>query len=262
MFPDRIGRMKRFTLKAMRGLPRSQPNPAPRRSSRPGAWLPALLPGLLLPVLLGACAPAATQAGTVQASTPVTGVSFYPLESGLAWSYLLEGEAAGTAPYVLRSLGPTVFAGQKVLSFQLTGRGADQTWFRTVSAGGVQLLGLRKPGVNIRLDPPWQESPAEGAWRPGLTWQGQSEITISGDDGAVQKKGVLTYSYVVQERRAVQTPGGKFDVWVVTRQISDTVGGLFPATQQLWFAPFVGEVRTPEGLLLTARNFATRPGGQ
>ncbi len=255
--------MKRFTLKDMRGLLRSRPTPAPRRFPKPGAWVSSLLvPGFLLPVLLGACAPATTSPGTVQASTPVADVSFYPLESGLAWSYLLEGEVTGTAPYVLRSLGPTVFAGQKVLSFQLTGRGADQTWFRTVSAGGVQLLGLRKPGVNVRLDPPWQEFPAEGAWRPGLTWQGQSEITISGDDGAVQKKGVLTYSYVVQERRTVQTPGGKFDVWAVTRQISDTVGGLFPATQQLWFAPFVGEVRTPEGLLLTARNFAARPGGQ
>ncbi|GAA0517876.1 hypothetical protein GCM10008937_26760 [Deinococcus depolymerans] len=237
--------MKRFTLMAMR---------------RPS--LPALLPALLLPALLGACTPAVSGAGPVQASTPVSGVSFYPQESGLAWSYLLEGEDTGTAPYVLRALGPTVFAGQRVVAFQLTGRGADQTWFRTVGAGGAQLLGLRKPGVNVRLDPPWQEYPAENAWRVGLTWQGQSEITISGDEGTVQKRGQLNYSYVVQERRSVQTPGGRFDVWVVTRQISDTVGGLFPATQQLWFAPFVGEVRSPEGLLLTGRNFTTRSGGQ
>ncbi|PJI51518.1 hypothetical protein CTI14_58905, partial [Methylobacterium radiotolerans] len=27
-----------------------------------------------------------------------------------------------------------------------------------------------------------------------------------------------------------------------------------------WFAPFVGEVRTPEGLLLTGRNYASGEG--
>lgn len=261
MFPDRMDRMKRFTLKAMRG---SLPPALSAAFRRPrSAWPAALLvPALLVPALLGACAPAATQPVTVQASTPVSGVSFYPQQSGLAWSYQLEGEDAAAPVYTLRSLGPTVFAGQPVVSFQLTGRGADQTWFRTVGADGVRLLGLRKPGVNVRLDPPWQEYPAEGAWRVGLAWQGQSEITLSGDDGRVQKRGQLNYSYVVQERRTVQTPGGRFDVWVVTRQISDTVGGLFPATQQLWFAPFVGEVRSPEALLLTGRNFTTRSGGQ
>ena len=66
----------------------------------------------------------------------------------------------------------------------------------------------------------------------------------------------IEYSYLVQDRRRVETPAGTFEVWVVTRQLTDTLGGLFPATQQLWFAPFVGEVRSPEGLLLTGRNFA------
>lgn len=49
-----------------------------------------------------------------------------------------------------------------------------------------------------------------------------------------------------------------YNVFVVTRQISDDVGGLFPAAQQYWFAPFVGDVRTPEALLLTAKNFEVK----
>ncbi len=48
-------------------------------------------------------------------------------------------------------------------------------------------------------------------------------------------------------------------MWVVNRQITDTVGGLFPRSQEEWFTPYVGDVRTPEGLLLTDRNFT---GGQ
>jgi len=224
----------------------------------------SLLLSVLPALLLGACAPAATKtAEPVQASTPVSRVSFYPLETGLGWSYLPEGEAAGGLPYTLRALGPTVFVGQSVLAFGLTGRGADQTWYRRVGADGVQLLGFRKPGVTVRLEPPWREAPAEGAWRVGLGWEGVSRVTLTGDDGRTQAQGTLRYRYDVQDRRRVSTPAGAFDVWVVTRQISDDVGGLLfsstqAQTQQLWFAPFVGEVRTPEGLLLTGRNFGGR----
>ncbi|MEF2277959.1 hypothetical protein V3W47_06570 [Deinococcus sp. YIM 134068] len=223
-----------------------------------------LLLALPLVAALGACAPAAsrTAAPPVQASTPVGRVSFYPAETGLTWSYLPEGEAAGGTPYTLRTLGPTVFAGQAVLATQLTGRGADQTWYRRVDAGGVRLLGFRKPGATVRLDPAWTEAPAEGAWRVGLSWAGESRVTVTSDDGQVQAQGTLRYRYDVQDRRRVNTPAGAFDVWVVTRQITDDVGGLVagaqPQAQQLWFTPFVGDVRTPEGLLLTGRNFNAR----
>ncbi len=219
-----------------------------------------LLLALPLTAALGACAPAANPTGAppVQASTPVNRVSFYPQETGLTWTYLPEGEAAGGVPYTLRGLGPTVFAGQSVLASGLTGRGAEQTWYRRVDASGVRLLGFRKPGVTVSLDPAWVEAPAESAWRVGLGWQGESRVTITSDDGKVQAQGTLRYRYDVQDRRRVSTPGGSFDVWVVTRQITDDVGGLFPQAQQLWFAPFVGDVRTPEGLLLTGRNFNVR----
>lgn len=232
--------MSRLTLSPMRGRP-------------------SLLLTAPLLALLGACAPAATKtAPPVQASTPVSSVSFYPRETGLAWTYLPEGEPAGDLPYTLRALGPTVFAGQTVLAFALTGRGADQTWYRQIGADGVRLLGFRKPGVTVRLEPAWTEAPAEGAWRVGLAWEGQSRVTLTSDDGKVQAQGTLRYRYDVQDRRRVSTPGGAFDVWVVTRQITDDVGGLFPQAQQLWFTPFAGDVRTPEGLLLTGRNFGGR----
>lgn len=230
--------------------------PMPRLTLKPMRGPSSLLIAAPLLALLGACAPAATKtAPPVQASTSVSSVSFYPRETGLTWTYLPEGEPAGGLPYTLRALGPTVFAGQAVLAFELTGRGADQTWYRQVGASGVQLLGFRKPGVTVRLAPAWTEAPAENAWRLGLSWEGRSQVTLTSDDGKVQAQGTLKYRYDVQDRRRVTTPAGTFDVWVVTRQITDDVGGLFPEAQQEWFTPFVGDVRTPEALLLTGRNF-------
>ncbi len=246
MMADRMEGMPSLTLSTMSGHLRR-----------------ILSPALLGAALLVGCAPATapqSQGTPVASSTPVNRVSFSPLETGLTWTYQPEGEAAGGQPYTLRALGPTVFAGQTALAFELTGRGAQQTWFRQIGAEGVRLLGFRKPGVSVRLDPAWLEAPAEGAWRVGLNWEGVSRVTLTGDDGKVQAQGTLRYRYDVQDRRRVTTPAGTFEVWVVTRQIGDDVGGLFsPQVQQLWFAPFVGEVRTPEGLLLTARNFGGKP---
>lgn len=221
----------------------------------------APLGGVLLAGLLAACAPTQQAAPpTVTARTAASSVSFYPREAGLAWSYLPEGEAAGSDPYVLRTLGPTLYNTQQVEALELRGRGASTQWYRRFDAAGVTLLGIAKPGVNVMLEPGWQEWPAENAWRLGATWGGETRATVRDDAGAVKAQGTVTYRYLVQERRRVTVPAGSFDVWVVTRQVSDTLGGLFPATQQVWFAPFVGEVRTPEGLLLTGRNYASGEG--
>ncbi len=217
----------------------------------------------VLAAALSSCAPRQQQRGTVVTSTTnFSSVSFYPSETGLAWTYLPEGDVSTEAPYVVKQLGPTVFNGIPVLAAQMTGRGAEQTWYRTVDNSGVKLFGMRKPGVTISLNPAWQEAPAVGAWKVGLSWEGNSQITVSDDAGKVQANGTLKYRYDVQDYRQVKTPAGTYNVWVVTRQITDTVGGLFPAAQQYWFTPYVGDVRTPEALLMTGRNFTSKVGGK
>ena len=215
---------------------------------------------LLLPALLAACAPAqqARQA-PVTASTSVSQVSFYPFQAGLNWSYQPDGDTQGGQPYTLKALGPSVFGSVQAQAYNLSGRGADQTSYRLISVQGVQLLGFRKPGLSVRLDPPWQEALAEGAWKVGLAWQGESNITVQSDDGRTNVSGKVKYSYRVLDQRNVSIGTQSYRVWVVNRQITDTVGGLFPASQEQWFMPYVGDIRTPEGLLLTGRNFA---GGQ
>ena len=84
--------------------------------------LAAVLAGALC-AALGSCAPQATAPGTVQSSTPLTRASFYPQETGLQWAYLPEGEAAGSAPYAVQNLGPTLFGGEAVNASRMTGRG-------------------------------------------------------------------------------------------------------------------------------------------
>ncbi len=215
---------------------------------------------MLALALLAACAPTQqAQQTPLIATTAVSQVSFYPAEAGLSWTYLPDGDSSGAAPYTLRALGPVVFGSVQALSFGLTGRGAEQTSYRLISAQGVQLIGFRKPGLSVRLDPPWLERPAEGAWRVGLSWQGESGIQVQSDDGRVGVSGKVNYSYRVLDQRSVSIAGKSYSVWVVSRQITDTVGGLFPASQEEWFTPYIGDVRTAEGLLLTARNFS---GGQ
>jgi hypothetical protein len=212
---------------------------------------------LALMALMASCAP--TQSATkppISASTSVSAVSFYPSQAGLSWSYQPDGENAGGVPYVLRANGPSIFGSVEAQTFNLSGRGADQTSYRLISAQGVQLLGFRKPGLSVRLDPPWQEALGEGAWKVGLAWKGESNIVVQSDDGRTNVSGKVNYSYKVLDQRSVSIGNQSYRVWVINRQITDTVGGLFPASQEEWFAPFVGDVRTPEGLLLTGRNFS------
>lgn len=223
-----------------------------------------VLAGLALgSAVLTACVPASVRTAPVpevRATSSVSEVSFYPAQAGLMWTYLPQGEPASNAPYILRSNGPTIFKGQPVSEFSLTGRGAEQTWYRQVSDSGVQLLGFTKPGVLVNLEPAWRELPPAGDLRVGASWEGESRVTVMDTvKNVVAGGGTLKYRYDIQDRRQVSTPTGNYDVFVITRRVSDDLGGLFPAVQQMYYAPFVGEVRTYEDLLLTARNYSAAP---
>lgn len=202
---------------------------------------------------LAACAPVTQAPERATAQTPVAAASFYPQETGLTWEYLPAGEELTRPRYRLSVQGPAEFGGQRAVAYRMEGRGTDQTWFRQVGDGGVRLLGFTKPGLVVTLNPPMQELPPASDWRAGLTWEGESELQVIQGREVVQR-GRVTWRFSVLERRSVSVPAGGHEVWVVSRQLRDDVGGLFPLSEQLWFAPHVGEVRTPEGLLLVARN--------
>ncbi|WP_293912845.1 hypothetical protein [Deinococcus sp.] len=213
-------------------------------------------PLLLAPaLLLAACTPRQTvTAAPISGQTAVSSVSFYPKETGLNWTYLPEGESGGPL-YTLKALGPTLFGSAQVSAFELTGRGAQQTWYRQIDSSGQKLLGFRKPGLTVTLTPPWNEWPASNDWKVGLTWTGTTTARLRSDDARVDQSGSVTYLYNVLEQRQVTVRDQAFKVWVVNRQVTDTLGGVFPASETIWFAPFVGDVRTAEALLLSSRNF-------
>lgn len=217
-----------------------------------------LFPTAFAALALAACAPVAQAPERATAQTPLAAASFYPHETGLAWEYLPAGEALTRPRYRLSVQGSAEFAGQRAVAYRMEGRGSDQSWFRQVGEHGVRLLGFTKPGLVVTLNPPMQELPPAGAWRAGLSWDGESELQVIQGREVVQR-GRVSWRFVVLEQRSVSVPDGTHNVWVVSRQLRDDVGGLFPLSEQLWFAPHVGEVRTPEGLLLVARNTPGRP---
>ncbi|WP_245557577.1 hypothetical protein [Deinococcus peraridilitoris] len=210
---------------------------------------------LLSTLALAACAPRETAPRQATASTNVTAVSFYPAQVGLSWSYLPEGEALTSPPYTLASQGATLFGDQAALAFRFSGRGAEQTNYRQISDDGQFLLGFTKPGLTVTLTPPLREYPPVNAWRAGLSWSGQTTVRVISDNKVVQE-GTVQYRYTVLEKRNVSVPGDTRDVWVINRQISGSAASLFPeANQNFWFAPYAGEMRTPEGLLQISRNY-------
>lgn len=207
--------------------------------------------------VLSACAPRQTVQviPTVTAQTQFSGVSFYPDSTGLQWVYIPENEP-NTEPYVVQGLGPILFGANQVSATQMTGRGAQQTWYRQSSDAGQKLLGFRKPGVVAVLEPAMQEYPAASAWKLGATWNGSSKVTLRSEDGKQLQTGTVNYLYKVLDQRQVTVGNQQYTVWVINRQMTDDLGGMFPASQTIWFTPYIGEVRTAEGLLLTGRNFS------
>lgn len=215
----------------------------------------ALLSALLM---LSACAPRqqVQLPAPAQAQTAIRSASFYPDSAGMQWTYIPENEASSD-PYTLQALGQSLFGVSQVQATQLKGRGAQQTWYRQTSDAGQRLLGFSKPGVVVTLTPPLPEYPAASALGLGATWSGSSRVIVRAEDGRLLQSGTVTALYKVLEQRQVTVNKQSYTVWVISRQMNDDLGGLFPASQSIWFTPYVGEVRTAEGLLLMGRNFTS-----
>jgi hypothetical protein len=218
-----------------------------------------LLSASLLAGLLVGCAPSAQISGQATASVAVHRVNFYPDQNGLRWLYLKRGSPLSAPAYQLSSEGPTIFNGLEVRVFRLYGNGADRRWYRQISGRGVYLEGFSLPGVVVELSPPWEEDPPVADWKVGYTWSGSTHLTLISSGKTVQTL-IVDYRYTVLEKRTVSVAGKSYRVWVVDREISSSNTAVFPPTsKELWFAPYVGNVKSADGLLLVAKNFQVRP---
>lgn len=212
----------------------------------------------VLLILLAACAPApAERVSVVQPTEPPT---YYPHPTGALWRYLPEGETQDAPALVQRVEGPTVVDGERLTAWRTTGRGLETRTYRQYRDDGVFIPRETGPGYVTTISPPIREWPREGTLRVGSSWGGEAVATVTFTDADEQEEVRLTYRFEVVDRRPVETSAGAFDVFVVAFE-SRSYGaeGQTAETlrQELWFTPFVGEIRTDSGLFLVESNLLT-----
>lgn len=214
----------------------------------------SLLP--LLVLTLAACAPTADapRVDVQQLTEPIT---FYPFQAGARWEYLPDRARLTDPTTTVQVEGPTVVGGQVWTAWHARGRGLDQMSYRDSRANGVFLLREERLGTTFTFDPPLQEYPPSGQLRVGANWSGKSTVHLSADGGKQQRSLPVDYVYTVVDKRTVSVPAGEFEVYVIdfTSRTFDEAGAITEElTQQTWFAPHVGEVRTRNGHLLVRSN--------
>lgn len=221
---------------------------------------------LLSVALLAACAPGARDDGPRLSVEQFTGdVSFYPHATGAAWAYVPEGgqvEGSGLAAVVE---GPRVINDDIWVATEFIGLGIDGALYRQYRADGVFTLREDASGSRTVYNPPLQEYPPESELRVGATWSGETTANVffpSAERTADRNQTFeVTYSYTVVDKRKVRLPIGELEVYVINRigrafnEEGDVADQL---TQEIWFSPFVGEVRTREGLFLARTNVRSR----
>lgn len=215
----------------------------------------------LVPLLfLFACAPAA-EPGRVSVTQLAEEVSFYPQETGATWQYLPDGERLDARRIIQRVEGPTMISGERYTLWRLVGQGLDVASYRQYRPDGVFLSREVRPGTQIIFNPPLQELPAPGSLREGATWGGETTASLyfpEADPENQRTQFPISYRYVVVDRRPVAVIAGQFEVFVINFESetrNDQGDVIDSVRQEIWYAPFVGEVRTENGFLLVETNF-------
>ena len=211
--------------------------------------------------LLSACAPGAEE-GRVEIAQLTGEPSFYPHETGATWTYLPAGSQLSATPVFQQALGPTLIGGERWTAWRLVGRGLDVSSFKQYRPEGVFVLREVRPGTQLTFDPPLQELPAQDALRLGARWGGESTASIYYPDAPPENQREtlrFTYTYSVVDRRQVRVEAGTFNVFVINLESQLSAGDADArgdtVRQEIWYAPFVGEVRTELGFVMVDANF-------
>lgn len=211
---------------------------------------------LLLLLVLAACTPTAEE-GRVAVEQLTEPISFYPFQAGARWEYLPDRARLSDPVTVVQVEGPTVLDNEVWVAWHVRGRGLDQMSYRQARPDGVFLVREERLGTVFTFDPPLQEFPPQSQLRTGATWSGQTTVHLSADEGNQQRDLPFDYVYTVVDERTVTVPAGEFEVFVIdfTTRTFDEEGNIVDQlTQQTWFTPYVGEVRTRNGQVLVASN--------
>jgi hypothetical protein len=224
-------------------------------------WCRFLVLGLVM--VISACAPS-SDVERVQVEQLAAETSFYPRQTGALWQYLPAGERVDSMPAVLRVEGPTLVEGRRLIAWRLVGRGIDAQAYREYRPDGVFTYRETRPGAVISFDPPVQELPAENALRLGASWGGSTRATIYFPEARPEEQFrqlLVDYQYNVIDVRQVNVAAGTFDVFVIdfeSRSFDEAGSVIEVLEQEIWFAPYVGEIRNDVGLVLVDTNFDLR----
>ena len=204
---------------------------------------------------LAACAPAAApRISVTQLSEAPT---YYPHPTGAAWSYLPEGEAENAPALTQQVEGPTLLDGRTLTAWHASGRGFDTRTYRDYRGDGVFIPRETGPGYVTTIRPAIREWPRERTLKVGSYWGGEAVATVHFTDADKREHVRLKYRYEVVDQRPVTTPAGTFEVFVVSFESRSYGAAGKPQEvlrQELWFAPFVGEIKTDTGLVLLSSN--------
>lgn len=222
----------------------------------------------LLLVVLAGCVPA-TNSERARVETAIDAVSYYPFETGARWEYLPSGARLSDPPVEITVEGPTIVDGTVAIAWSTFGRGRIATHFRTHNGGEQRLWREYRPGVIIDFDPPMLEYPS-GALTNNRSWSGSTTVRVYEDrlseaassivGKTVMQTYTVNYTTTVVETRTVTVPLGEIDVFVlnhVAEHVNDFGDVIDRVSLTTWFSPYLGEVRSDAGLLLTRTNVPT-----
>lgn len=222
-----------------------------------------MLFGLLL-VLAGCVPSSSTERARVESA--LEAVSYYPAETGATWEYLPSGARLNEPPVEITVDGPTIVDDTVATSWSTFGRGRIATHFRIHTGGEQRLWREYRPGVIIDFDPPLLEFPA-GELTSDQSWSGETTVRVYEDRlsetaSSIVGKPVLqtytvSYKTTVVETRTVTVPFGEVEVFVlnhVAEHVNEAGEVIDRISSLTWFGPYLGEVRSDSGLLLTHTN--------
>ncbi len=210
---------------------------------------------LIVFLALPACAPA--PAARFSVTTIPEGVSFYPHEAGLHWSYLEPGERLDTPQFTKEYTGLTSVNNELLVLSRFYGRGNEIKFFETVGAQGVFLKREDRPGAILTYHPPMQTLPAQADFKVGMQWSGSSDVSVHYPNNDTPALVQLSYVYRILETRNVDLGGQALEVYIIAFEArqTDQNKNVESISQEVWYAPYLGEIKTRSGLFLMDTNF-------
>ncbi len=219
---------------------------------------------VFLSLFMVSCLPATGNGSKVTVEELDQPSSFYPHQTGITWEYLPDGSSLDTQRVIRRVQGPKVLGGERYIVTSILGLGLNLLSYKQYRASGVFLSREEGPGYELNLNPPIKELPAQDDLRVGASWQGRSSAEIYFTEAPPHKNRInftTEYAYTVVDKRTVRLNVGEFNVYVInleSRKLGEEGEILETLRSEIWFSPYIGEVRNQYDLVLVGGNFTQK----